>query len=103
MELNQYQYEAMKTRLKTANPLYSMYGLVGEVGEVFSILAKAIRDDDGITDLNSIKKELGDVLWFIAAIAADCGFTLDDVAETNLLKLQKRQKRGTLTGSGDSR
>lgn len=103
MELNQYQYDAMKTRLKSANEMYALYGLIGEVGEVYSILAKALRDDDGKTDTNSIKKELGDVLWFVAAIATDFGFTLEDVAEVNLTKLQKRQKNNTLTGSGDNR
>ena len=103
MNLNQYQYEALKTRLKTANEDYALLGLVGEVGELYSILAKAIRDDDGKTDSLSIKKELGDVLWFLAAIATDFGFTLEDVAEVNLTKLQKRKKNNTLTGSGDER
>lgn len=102
MEFNQYQYDANKTRLPSANENYSLLGFVGEVGELYSLLAKTIRDRKEL-DVEMVKKELGDCLWFIAAIATDFGFTLDDVAETNLAKLQKRQKKGTLTGSGDER
>ena len=102
MELNQYQYEADKTRLTTADENYSLLGFIGEVGELYSLLAKSIRDQKELDEV-MIKKELGDCLWFLSALATDFGFTLDDVAETNLNKLQKRQKKGTLTGSGDNR
>lgn len=103
MEMNQYQYESAKTRLKTANQDYALLGLAGEVGELYSLVAKAIRDDDGKVCTMSVKKELGDCLWFIAAIALDYGFTLEEVAVANLQKLQKRKKNNTLTGSGDER
>ena len=101
MELNQYQYEAMKTRLSTANANYALYNLSGEVGELHSLVAKFIRD--GKLDMDLVKKELGDILWCLAAVVLDYGFTLDDVAEANLAKLQKRKKAGTLTGNGDNR
>ena len=101
MELNQYQYDAMKTRLKTANANYALYNLSGEVGELHSLVAKKIRD--GKIDLELVKKELGDILWCLAAVVGDFGFTLEEVARANLTKLQKRQSRGTLTGSGDNR
>lgn len=101
MELNQYQYEAMKTRLATANANYALYNLSGEVGELHSLVAKFIRD--GKLDMDLVKKELGDILWCLAAVVLDYGFTLDEVAEANLAKLQKRKKAGTLTGNGDNR
>ena len=101
MELNQYQYDAMKTRLSTANSFYAILNLAGEVGELHSLLAKEIRD--GKLDEDLVKKELGDILWCLAAVVGDFGFTLEDVAQTNLDKLQKRQKKGTLTGNGDCR
>ena len=101
MELNQYQYEAMKTRLSTADDLYALFNLSGEVGELHSLVAKKIRDNK--LDMDLVKKELGDVLWCLAAVVGDFGFTLEDVAEVNLAKLQKRKSRGTLTGSGDNR
>jgi NTP pyrophosphatase (non-canonical NTP hydrolase) len=102
MNINQYQYDAMKTRLPSANEDYSLLGFVGEVGELYSLLAKSIRDGKDL-DTEMVKKELGDCLWFIAAIATDFGFTLEDVAEVNLTKLNKRKTKGTLTGSGDER
>ena len=101
MELNQYQYEAMKTRLPTANANYALYNLSGEVGELHSLVAKFIRD--GKLDMELVKKELGDILWCLAAVVLDYGFTLDDVAEANLAKLQKRKKANTLSGTGDNR
>lgn len=102
MNINQYQYEARKTRLPTANKEYVVLGLAGEVGELYSLLAKSIRDEKPL-DVLSLKKEVGDCVWFLAAIADDYGFTLADVLEVNLKKLNKRQKDNTLTGSGDNR
>lgn len=102
MNINQYQYEARKTRLPTANKEYAVLGLAGEVGELYSLLAKSIRDEKPL-DVLSLKKEIGDCVWFLAAIADDYGFTLADVLEVNLKKLNKRQKDNTLTGSGDNR
>lgn len=101
MDLNQYQYEAMKTRLPTANANYALYNLSGETGELLSLVAKFIRD--GKLDMDLVKKELGDILWCLAAVAGDYGFTLDDVATANLQKLSKRASRGTLSGTGDNR
>lgn len=102
MNINQYQYEARKTRLPTANKEYAVLGLAGEVGELYSLLSKSIRDEKPL-DVLSLKKEIGDCVWFLAAIADDYGFTLADVLEVNLKKLNKRQKDNTLTGSGDNR
>ena len=101
MELNVYQWDAMKTRLPTADENYALFNLSGEVGELHSLIAKSIRDNK--LDMELVKKELGDILWCLAAVVGDCGFTLEDVAETNLEKLQKRKKNNTLQGSGDER
>lgn len=101
--LNDYQAQAMSVRLPSANELYAKYGLVGEIGELFSFLAKSIRDGMTMEHEQYIKKELGDALWFIAAIASDHGWTLEDVANSNIAKLFSRRDRGTLQGSGDNR
>jgi NTP pyrophosphatase (non-canonical NTP hydrolase) len=101
--LNDYQAAAMSVRLESADAAYAVLGLAGEVGEVYSLAAKAIRDGKKFDYDQNIKKELGDVLWFIAAIAADNGFTLEDVAQSNINKLFKRKEDGTLQGSGDNR
>ena len=85
---------------------YYVFGLTGEAGEVADHFKKMIRDDNGhFTPARSelIKKELGDVLWYVARLSYRMGWTLDDVAETNLEKLASRQVRGVIGGSGDNR
>jgi NTP pyrophosphatase (non-canonical NTP hydrolase) len=106
MNFDEYQEQAMTTRTPTANSAYALLGLSGEVGEVHSLFAKQIRDehlDDDDEFLLQMKKELGDVLWFIAAIAKDFDINLSDIAKTNIEKLKKRKESGTIQGSGDNR
>lgn len=102
LTFNEYQQQADNTRLPTADLEYLLMGFVGEVGEVYSILAKSIRDETD-WDEDKLKKELGDCLWFIATISADFGLALNDVAQSNLDKLNSRKLMGTLNGSGDER
>lgn len=102
MELNYYQQQAENSRLPSADTEYLLLGLIGEVGEVYSLLAKNIRDETDV-DNEKIKKELGDCLWFIANISADFGLRLNDVAQANIDKLNSRKIRNVLTGSGDDR
>jgi NTP pyrophosphatase (non-canonical NTP hydrolase) len=105
MLLTEYQAAAMSYRLPSANAAYSLLNLAGEVGELFSLCAKGIRD--GVADKDAhrrnIGKELGDVLWHVAAVAADHGYTLDELAAMNLNKLKDRAERGKISGSGDDR
>ncbi len=64
------------------------------------------RDKNYIIDddyLISIKKELGDVLWYLSTLSNNLGITLEDVALTNLKKIQKRHENGTINGEGDDR
>lgn len=101
--LNEYQVQASELRLPSAVTEYLFHGLPGEVGEISSLRAKAIRDGRKADYDQQIKKELGDVLWFVAMLAADHGFTLEDVANSNIHKLRDRKDRNVLTGSGDNR
>lgn len=101
--LNDYQVDAMSVRLESANASYALLGLAGEVGEIYSLAAKAVRDGAKHDHEQNMKKELGDALWFLAAIAADSGFTLEEIAQSNINKLFSRRDRGTLQGSGDNR
>jgi NTP pyrophosphatase (non-canonical NTP hydrolase) len=101
--LAKYQEDALSFRLPSASPLYALLNLAGEVGELNSLVAKSIRDGRKEDfDLN-VKKELGDVLWSVAAVAADHGFSLEEVAMSNILKLSIRKTQNTLQGSGDNR
>lgn len=99
-----YQQEAMRLRLNSAwSVSYPRLGLPGEVGELLSIYAKHVRDGEKDNHKELVFKELGDILWFIAAIAEDEGFDLSDVAKGNITKLTDRRDRGVLQGSGDNR
>ena len=85
---------------------YSALGLNGESGEVAELVKKMLRDDGGLlTDerRGRLRKELGDVLWYVAAAARDAGLSLEDVAAGNIAKLRSRQRRGVLGGDGDDR
>jgi NTP pyrophosphatase (non-canonical NTP hydrolase) len=83
---------------------YLMSALTGEVGEVASLLKRKIRDktpqDVYLADM---KKELGDVLWYLARFADELGFSFSEVAEANRDKLVKRLAANTLHGKGDNR
>ncbi len=106
MQINDYQKAARLTSIYPMPIVYPALGLAGESGEVCEKVKKIFRDDDGlVTDLKreEIRKELGDVLWYIANIASDLNLELNDIAQANIDKLLSRQKRGTLGGSGDNR
>ena len=103
MTLNEYQRKARSTAIYPASCaiLDPTLGMVGEAGEVANKVKKILRDNK--FDRDDIAKELGDVLWYLAILAKDLGFNLSDIAYDNLKKLEDRQKRGTLGGSGDKR
>lgn len=110
MEFNEYQKLQNKLKLyPEINPpwIYAALGLAGETGEVLEKLKKVFRDekDFHITEekLHDLKKELGDALWYLSALANDLNLSLDDIAQTNLKKVDERIKNGTLRGSGDKR
>lgn len=104
MTLDHYQNAAMFFRLPTADRQYALLNLVAEAGEVAGKAAKHIRDGGDIEAYNeSIKKELGDVLWQAAAVAKDHGFTLSEICQHNLEKLASRQQRNVIQGFGDER
>jgi NTP pyrophosphatase (non-canonical NTP hydrolase) len=77
-------------------------GLVGEAGEVAEKVKKKIRDNTRISS-DEIVKELGDVLFYTTALANYFLSDLGVVMEMNIAKLDDRQKRGKLKGSGDNR
>lgn len=109
MNLNEYQDKSKATAIypnQGSNYVYPTLGLVSEAGEIAGKIKKVIRDDDGIISeekMEDIKKELGDVLWYVAQLATELKIPLNDVAEYNIKKLQSRMERGVIKGSGDER
>lgn len=116
MNLDEYQKEARKTAIypSYAKIIYPTLGLAGESGETCEKIKKLIRDG-GLNPFDKygnhissekkaeIKKELGDVMWYIANLASDLEMTMEEIAVYNLKKLRSRQERGKLQGSGDNR
>lgn len=109
MNLSEYQKKASTTALypNAGNNLYyPALGLGGETGEVLNKIKKVMRDHGGtVTDeyREILRGELGDVLWYVAALARELNLDLDDIAKANLEKLFTRKERGTLSGDGDNR
>ena len=109
MDFDEYQKESKKTAIYPkirASFIYPTLGLADEAGEVVGKIKKVMRDDAGVVSeekLSDIKKELGDVLWYLSQIASELNLNLSDVAKANLEKLLSRKERGVLQGSGDNR
>ena len=82
---------------------YLALGLGSEAGEVQGKVKKWIRGDKRGLDKEAIKKELGDVLWYVARLADELGISLKEIAITNLIKLYNRKERGKIKGDGDER
>lgn len=64
-------------------------GLTGEAGEVADMVKKGVFHEHGM-DYDKLVLELGDVLWYVTALALTSGFSLEDVMRMNIIKLQKR-------------
>jgi NTP pyrophosphatase (non-canonical NTP hydrolase) len=109
MDFKTYQKKARETAKYPnlgSNNIYPTLGLVGEAGEVAEKVKKVIRDKNSIFDEESklaIKKELGDVLWYLSNLCTEFNFSLDEVALNNLEKLKLRAAKGKISGSGDDR
>lgn len=80
----------------------NVLGLVGEAGEIAEKVKKQIRDGSLVSG-EEIIKELGDVVFYITALANHFDSDLDEVLQKNVDKLNSREERGTLGGSGDNR
>lgn len=101
MNENEYQILAARTLIHQPTPLtpeetmiiWNAIGLAGETGEVVDHIKKAIFHQHGL-DREKVKEELGDVLWYIAGLSTQLGFTLEEVMKANISKLQTRYQNG---------
>ena len=92
MEVIQYQGLAGRT----INPAltheqmqdHALKGMVGEIGEINSIYQKVYQGHE--FDEEHVKKELGDLMWFVAEYCTGWGWNLDDICRMNIDKLRAR-------------
>lgn len=110
MNLDDYQERALRTAVYPAHVgmYYTILGLCGEAGELANVYKKHLRDGGALVSLahgltgagsdrrNKMIDELGDCLWYIAAIAKELNTSLDHVATSNLFKLATRANADTL-------
>lgn len=114
MEFLEYQRSAAETAIYPGHEdpddaeglVYVALGLAGEAGEAANKVKKILRDEDGVITAETrltLGAELGDVLWYLAAMATQLTLDLNVIARANLRKLEDRAARGVLQGSGDDR
>lgn len=93
---NEYQKLAARTINRDLNILeqekHALHGMVGEIGEIHSIYQKAYQGHE--IDTEHLKKELGDLLWFIAEYCTAMTWDIEDVMQMNIDKLRKRFPEG---------
>lgn len=115
MELEQYQAKALSTVVfpEEWGIAYCALKLNGEAGEVAEEVGKAIRAGELVFPMGSaprgsvpeklreaLRDELGDVLWYVAVLAHQLNYSLEEIAAANLAKLQARKQRGELKRHG---
>jgi NTP pyrophosphatase (non-canonical NTP hydrolase) len=110
LSFEQYQYNAQKTNVNPANltELENItrltLGLVEESGEVAGKIKKSMRGDYQLEEKKEeIKKELGDVLWYLSTLSDALNLSLNDVAVSNNKKLAERLENNKIKGNGDNR
>jgi NTP pyrophosphatase (non-canonical NTP hydrolase) len=107
-DFRSYQLSATSTAIYPSQYkiLYPALGLAGEAGEVANKVKKIVRDgpDKMPKDWrDQLASEIGDVLWYCAALATDLNLSLSTIAAQNEEKLRRRKEASTLGGSGDNR
>lgn len=111
MDFDEYQEQATKTatfegKEKDYQLMYLALGVTGEAGEIAEKVKKLMRNDDGVISdekRDELKKEIGDVLWYLSQLSRVLGFSISDAADANIEKLADRAARGVIKSSGDTR
>lgn len=77
----------------TGDIINACLGLSGEVGELNDMIKKCIFHESTL-NLAHLKKECGDILWYVALMCEACGWDLSEVMQTNIDKLRMRYPTG---------
>lgn len=93
---NTYQKLAARTISKTLSSgetsLHAVFGMASEVGELQGIYQKHYQGH--ALDEEHMKKEVGDLLWFVAEYCTAHGWNLEDIMQLNIDKLKARYPEG---------
>lgn len=113
MDFREYQIAANESRTYPDaghNFVYPAMGIGGEGGECCDKAKKYWRNNNSLNpnsllpeQREAIIKEMGDVLWYLAALSTELQIDFGSVASANLTKLRDRKKRGVLKSEGDNR
>lgn len=89
MDFLEYQHWCVKNATTPHPEFCAALGIAGEAGEVADLIKKE-RCHGAPRDSQKMLKELGDVLWYLSVVAAQYGFTLEQVKDANIAKLRAR-------------
>lgn len=110
MKLNEYQDKAVPFCVPQSDDIIDktilVLGISGEASEVAEKWKKILAYKNSVLseeDRLELGKEMGDVMWYIAVLAERLGLSLEELAKQNIKKLESREKRGVIKGSGDNR
>ena len=106
MEFSAYQRAANETSQLglggSHGAITPLLGLASETGSILNVYKKYLRGGiDLAANREFLRGELGDLLWYAAAVATACGLDLDEIAEANLRRARDRypcQSAGTESG-----
>jgi len=95
MELDEYQRQANRTDQRPGQSaealVFPLMGLASEVGSLVNQYKKRVRDGEAHELFGSKAAiELGDILWYIANLSEKLGYTLQEVADHNLRRINER-------------
>lgn len=97
MQINDYQHKAMTTLNPALSKrdvlINSVMGLCGESGEAIDIVKRWMAQGHEL-DREHLKKELGDIAWYLAEAATALDVPLEEIFQGNLDKLKKRYPQG---------
>jgi NTP pyrophosphatase (non-canonical NTP hydrolase) len=82
--------------------LNACLGLSGEVGELNDLVKKYVFHNKPMDEVH-LKREIGDICWYIALMCDACGYDLGDIMQMNIDKLKARYPEGFDTDKANNR
>ena len=85
----------MDLKEKEVTALHMLLGVVGETGEFTDACLRYFGTGD--MDVTNLKEEIGDLLWYLAGMCENFGFSIGTVMEANIRKLEARSQSNSVT------